>query len=298
LNERHILVKQLFVQANADPYWSYELELEANNNNFPREAVEAFKRIPLEDEMWKTWGAQWGVVTSAYHSLGEFRNELKAARRARKERPESLSRLWYEVRSLCGLGRMKDINRLIEESKALPPQTGYSPGNIMYLAGRDLRAHGFKKESLDVLERARQWYESRPQDEKSTSDSRNSFCFVLMYLERWPEALAVFESLHKEYPSNASYLSNYGSLAAITGDREKAIDISKQLAEIKPAFRAGTPTYYRALIAAFLGEKENAVALLRQAIGQGYTYPSVHGAMAWERLADYPPFIQLMKPKG
>jgi len=37
--------------------------------------------------------------------------------------------------------------------------------------------------------------------------------------------------------------------------------------------------------------------LLRQAIKQGYSYP-IHPIEDFESLADYPPYIQLMKPKG
>ncbi len=297
LDERHRLIKQFIALTNGDAYWNYELVLEAHNDNYLHEAVEAFKKMPLEDEMWKNWGQQWGVATSAYHILGEFKNELKEARRARKERPESLSRLWLEVRALCGMGRMKDINRLLDESSALPPQGGYSRGRIMYLAGRDLRAHGFKKESFQVLERARQWYEGRPQEEILSAANRYSQGMIFVYLERWKEAQDLFVALQKEFPANTEYLSACGQLAAITGNREKAQSISNQLGEIKTPYLFGSVNYARALIASSLGDKESSVKLLRQAIGEGYPYPYAHGSMAWEKLKDYPPYVQLMKPK-
>ncbi len=294
LEERYRTAKALAAQV---PWWSYELLLDASNNNHQREAVEAFRRIPLDDEFWKMWGQQWSVVTDAYHILGEFKNELKEARRARKERPESLSYLWYEARAYCGLGRMKDINRLIDESATLPARAGYSPGHIMYYAGYYLRAHGFRKESIQVLERARQWFESRPQEEKALKTNRDYLGRVLSLLERWPEALAIFEALRKEFPSNEDYLSAVGQLAAIAGDKEKALEISRQIDENKPRYRSGTSFAYRAQIAAFLGDKEGAVALLRKAVSLGYAYPDIYGDMAWEKLKDYPPFIQLIKPK-
>jgi len=293
LAERHRTAKMLAAQ---DPFWSYELLLDASNNNYPREAVEAFRRMPLDDEIWKTWGQQWGIVTNAHHILGEFKNELKEARRARKERPESLARLWYEARAYCGLGRMKDVNRLIDESATLPSQAEYSPGQIMFYAGYYLRAHGFREQSVQVLERARQWFESRSQEEKSSLTEPSGR--VLFCLERWPEARAVFEKLREEFPANQYYLSAIGALAAIAGDKEKALDISRQIDENKPRYRSGTSFAYRARIAAYLGDKEGAVALLRKAVGLGYAYPEIFGDMAWEKLKDYPPFIQLTKPKG
>jgi len=295
LAERHRTAKKLAAQ---DPFWSYELLLDARNNGYFREAVEAFRRMPLDDEHWKTWGQQWGVVTYAYHILGEFKNELKEARRARKERPESLPRLWYETRAYCGLGRMKDVNRLIDESATLPTRAGYSPGQIMLYAGYYLRAHGFREQSVQVLERSRQWFESRPQEEKSSVANQDYLGQVLFYLERWTEARAIFVALHEKFPSNEDYLSAVGQLAAITGDKDKALDISRQLDENKPRYRSGTSFVHRARIAAYLDDKEGAVALLRKAVGLGYTYPEIYGDMAWEKLKDYPPFIQFIKPKG
>jgi tRNA A-37 threonylcarbamoyl transferase component Bud32/tetratricopeptide (TPR) repeat protein len=286
------------IQAAQDPYWSYELLLDASNNNHQREAVEAFRRMPLDDEMWKTWGQHWDVVTYAYHLLGEFKNELKEARRARKERPESLDRLWFEARAYCGLGRMKEVNRLIDESATLPSQDGESPGGIMFYAGYYLRAHGFREQSIQILERARQWFESRPQEEKAAETNRNYLGSVYFYLERWTEARTIYEALRKEFPSNAYYLSAIGKQAAIVGDKEKALEISRQIDENKPRYRSGTSFAYRAQIAAFLGDKEGAVDLLRKAVSLGYPYPEIFGSMAWEKLKDYPPFIQLTKPKG
>jgi len=57
--------------------------------------------------------------------------------------------------------------------------------------------------------------------------------------------------------------------------------------------RRGTPR-----IAALLGDKEGAVSLLRQAIKQGYAYSGIHPTEDFESLADFPPYVQLMKPKG
>ena len=82
------------------------------------------------------------------------------------------------------------------------------------------------------------------------------------------------------------------------GDRGKALGLSKQLEDNKAPYLFGAPAYSRAMIAAFLGDKEDAVNLIREAIRHGYVYPSIHRTMALERLKDYPPFIQLMKPKG
>jgi tRNA A-37 threonylcarbamoyl transferase component Bud32/tetratricopeptide (TPR) repeat protein/TolB-like protein len=297
LEERYRLIKQIAIQYQ-DPMWSHDYALDAVNNNYPREAIEAFKKIPLEDEFWKTWGGQWDIITGACHMLGDHKRELKEARRARKDFPESLWALRREVKAVSAMGQIKEINRLTDESTTLASEGGWGPGEMMMQAGHELRAHGYQKESVQVLERAQQWVESRPQKEKDSADGRYLRGRILMYLERWTEAQALFETLLKEFPSEIGYISFCGQLAAIVGDRGKALGFSKLLEDNKTPYLFGTSTYYRALIAAFLGDKEDAVNLIREAIRQGYAYPNIHGAMALERLKDYPPYIQLMKPKG
>ena len=40
------------------------------------------------------------------------------------------------------------------------------------------------------------------------------------------------------------------------------------------------------------------MSLLRQAIKQGYAYSNIHPIEDFESLDAYPPYVQLMKPKG
>lgn len=91
-------------------------------------------------------------------------------------------------------------------------------------------------------------------------------------------------------------------MAAIRGDREVAFGISKQLEEIKKPYLWGRHMYWRAIIAAWLGEKETAVRLLQEAIGQGLQESTdnadLNKDMDLEPLRDYPPFQELIKPKG
>jgi len=76
------------------------------------------------------------------------------------------------------------------------------------------------------------------------------------------------------------------------------LKISKQLEEDQRPHLFGDPTFWRARITALLGDKESAVNLIRQAAKEGYSYSSIHPCEDFESLADFPPYIQLMKPKG
>ena len=281
------------------PVWKYQIGLDGIRNNYPQEALDALAQYDPYNEAWKDWSRNyWGVLTTAHHMLGNHKQELKEAQRGRKQWPESVSILANEVEALGALGRTKNLQKLFEESKSLPPSSSDSPGSIMINGARELRAHGFKEDSVRVLNQGLQWYESRPIGEKASLRNRYAKARILYLFERWPESKEIFVAIHNEVPDNLIYLGFLGSLAARTGDREGALKISKQLEEDKRPYLFGSPTYWRARIAALLGDKEGAVNLLRQAIKQGYAYTNIHPTQDFEILADYPPYIQIMKPKG
>ena len=121
---------------------------------------------------------------------------------------------------------------------------------------------------------------------------------ILYILGRWAEAKELYEGLDRDVPINSNYNGALGAIAARIQDRERALNIAKQLEEDKRPYLFGRPTLWRARIAALLGDKESAVILLRQAIKQGSAYSNLHPIEDFESLADYPPFILLMKPKG
>jgi hypothetical protein len=58
-----------------------------------------------------------------------------------------------------------------------------------------------------------------------------------------------------------------------------------------------TRSYWRALIAAHLGEREQAVQLLRVYFNEAGFDPIYVHATAFASLRDYPPFEELMRPK-
>ncbi len=279
--------------------WNFWHASLAIDNNCPAEALDRLEKYHPYDEAWEELSdGYWRNLTTAHHMLGNHKRELKEARRGRKQYPEMLSMLANEIRALAALGRPKDINALLEESKALPPENGYSPGNIALRAGLELRAHGFKDESIRVLNQARQWFGSRSNEDKAAIGNRYGLARTLYALGEWREAEVLFEGLHNDALDAVDYLGYLGAIAARTGDIEEAQRLSKQLGEDTRLYLFGKPTFWRARILALLGNKEAAVNLLRQATKEGYAFSALHPLEDFEPLADYPPYIQLMKPKG
>jgi tetratricopeptide (TPR) repeat protein len=257
----------------------------------------------------KDWPQYWSIMTGAYHMLGRYREELKQARRGRRQFPEVIWLLWHEVRALAALGRIEEIDELIDQSlnvksdkwpagRNITAREIYNPGWLMNRAGQELRVHGFPKGSLQMFDRAVQWLQARPDEEKATKICREQLAYAYYGVGRWPGARILAEGLLKEDPENVNYLRMCGALASKRGDREEALRISKRLEEIKRPYLWGLPAYHRACIASLLGEKEAAVRLLREAVSQGMYYGYLYLIMDLEPLRDYPPFKELIRPKG
>ncbi len=273
--------------------------------NYPQETADSLSKINLFDERLgkEDKGSTGSLLMIAYHRLGNHKQELKIARRVRKAYPQLLNLLSFEARALAAQGRVNDVQKLIEESKTLPPQSEYSPGSIMRDIGSELRAHGHKEAAIPILNQAVQWFESRPQKEKAKVANRSALAGAFYTLDKWDEAETLFEGLHSELPDDPYYgIGSYGllgSIAARKGNRERALKISQELKDNKTPYLFGIPTYWRARIAALLGDKEGAVNLLQEAIKQGCDYQNLYfSPKDFESLQDFPPFQQLMKPKG
>ena len=290
--------KQLLPIVPMDSTYYYQAGLNAIRVNYPQEAVEALEKVDPNNPALKEWYLYWSVLTWARHMLGNHEEELKAAQQGRKQSPEFLSNLWYEVRALAALGKIEEVNSRLDESLTLPPQRGWNPAWVMAYAGDELKAQGYKEAALQALERAIRWVENRSEEEKKDQSLRDLWAYALYGAERWEEAKNIYQSLHEEVPDSVTYQGYLGTIAARLGNREEALRISEELKNIERPYLFGNQTYWRACIAALLGEKEQAMVFLRDALAQGVSYGRLYGDMDLEPLLDYPPFKELIKPKG
>ncbi len=292
--------KRLY-EVDPHAFSAYGLGWSAVRINRPREAVQVLKTIDPESPMIKDWIGYWAFYTFAYHMLGDYRKELAVARQARKYYPDWRLPVFYETRAQAASGKIKEIERLIRESQTLPPD-GVHDLRFYYVgAGRMLRAHGFRKESLEFMDRALEWLRGRPDSEKKTQAYRRNLAECFYEAEKWAEAKTEYEALAKEFPNNLGYLSFLGNIAAKRGDREEALRISDEIGKVERPYLFGSIPYYQACIASLLGEKEKAVKLLQESIARGEVFGPggrLYPNLALEPLADYPPFKEFIKPKG
>jgi serine/threonine protein kinase/tetratricopeptide (TPR) repeat protein len=280
----------------------YLIGLYAIRINRPLETVEVYAWMYDQDPkiIFNRPGTTWmiRVLASAHHMLGEYKKELKVARFGKKYFPKSLMFPAIEARAFAALGKIGEIEKVVKECLSMDP-TGGSPGDIMMEAARELYAHGHRDASREFVTRAIDWAESRPEARRSAEAGRRFYAGALYFAGRWDEAGRIYESLAAEYPENLDYQGCLGTLAARRGDRDEAMRIFEELGNLERPFLFGEHLWGQARIAALLGEKERAVALLREAFSQGLNYGVyLHRDIDLEPLWDYPPFKELLRPKG
>jgi len=291
------------------PAWG-EMAVVANH---PAEAVHAFTEgspeyRPEEDTPDVVW-----YLGAAYHNLGRYEEELRFVQKARRFRPGSLSEVSAELRALAALGRGQDAFRLLDSARSMEPDPSLSPeywGGAgpwqPYETALEFREHGYPDSFRRAIEQALQQSQLLLASDTVGPAVRLGHALVLYAAERWEEARAVYAALLATDPKNLLYLGGLGASEARLGHTVAAEAVAARLAALNPPYSYGRSPYWRARIAAVLGQKERAVALLREAVAQGigctahYGEPieDCHRDMDFESLRGYAPFDELLRPKG
>ncbi len=239
-----------------------------------------------------------GNLARAYHMLGQYDKELEEVREAQQYFRDNLAVKADEVRALAALGKTDEIAGTVEESLASASAAG-TAGEVMLEAAAELRAHGMKDRSRVYAQKAVQWYRDKAAGDAASETRLNDLAGALYAAELWEEARTTFNKLCTKEPENPDYLGRLGTLAARLGDRMEALRISEKLKAVDRPFLFGSPPYFRACIASILGERDQAISLLRESFAQGLRFDvSIHRNIDFEPIWDYAPFKELIKPKS
>ena len=286
--------------APLDPLANHWAGYLAGFANHPQETVDTFARLERGYRMrhiFEEWRIQ--ILTVAHHSLGNYARELEVAQRGLEGFPDSLDLRVSEAEAMAALGRVDDTKRVVEETLLLRPVRGTTPGEVALEVAQELRAHGHPDEAAAMAGRAIAWYRSLPSAETAKVKARAGLGLALTVSGRTEEARSVYEKLAAEHPDDVKYRGSLGVLAASRGDRPAAQRISEELRIIERPRLFGRTTYQRARIAAALGERDEAAQLLGQALTEGLPFNLyIHRDTAFETVRDYPPFREVVRPKG
>lgn len=270
---------------------------EALSLNHPREAADAFARVNPDQGWIRGWAGYWAYPTFAHHLLGDDRGALEIAREGRHRYPESQGALLAEVIPLAALGREKDIDDCIDESLRLPADATDNPSKLLRVALVELRGHGHEEAARRITDRAARWLATQPKP--TTTDDKLLRIKLLYAMEHWDEAWTLVNPLPADVTNDATWLGYRGAVAAHRGDSLEARRVARELALHPYPYSYGQPTLWRARIAAVLGERDQAVALVREAFAQGLAVDLyLHALIDFASLRGYQPFDELMRPRG
>jgi len=209
-----------------------------------------------------------------------------------------------EARALAALGRFYELNRLIDER--LAPQGELQRAFwVVNAATSVLRAHGYRKESRELSERAIATVRALAPDQQA--EFQGTLAEHSYRTGQWDEAERILVALSRDPAKKKMkpyYVAQLGVIAATRGDHARAVEISDKLKALRDPDELGVTAFLRSRIAAASGDQEEAVTLLKQAFSEGWTgWPLFYQLRlaedpAFESLSGYPPFEEMLKSKG
>jgi serine/threonine-protein kinase len=283
--------------------WSFNAGNLLLDKGKPHEALLYLQQIDPEHGWARQWNAQWAALARAHHWPGEYRKELAAAERLAALSPESRPGRYLLARALMSVGRVdaaeQQANVLLQTSA--PDE---KPLTVPVLLAAEFAGLGYAAAARRLYESAVDWPRTPAGTAWVESHSRNDpirralegdIAIALYELGRWGEVpnhlLATDTS-----EIDARLL---GTLAAVRqGDRTAAEKLARFLDAAKVSGGLPDADYYRARLAAVLGDKEAAVKYLRALWAAGYRRYGfeIHRESDFQSLRDDPRLKLLMRP--
>ena len=267
--------------------------------NRPQEALDQYAKVDAASWDSVTVGTwRYARLATANHLLARHDEELRVATIARGLFPTSFLSRNDEIAALAALGRVDDLTRALDDMQTIPMRGTFTPAESMRIAAEELRAHGRHAESIELAKRSVGWHRNRAADFLTAAANRFSLAQSLYVAEEWSEAGEIAASLLREDPGNVTYTALAGAVAARAGDRHAATKFATSLG-MATSNPGGQTELRRAQLAALLGQREQAVELLREAFARGLSMSlALHRQMDLETLRGFAPYDELMKPKG
>jgi len=303
--ERYIAAKAVVEIAPGSPVAANDLPMLAIMLNRPAEAYEYLKRIDAVQGEASRLPVYWARLSAATHLLGKYEEQLEVGAQVLRRFPSDNRSYWYKVRALAGLGRLAELDAVLNESLLLKPQPHWgSPAlGLFAMAYDELTVHDQPEHARVVLNRAVDVFRRTPAWVQQLAMHRFEMARVLAKLDRLEEARRLLEEVLAEGGAlgmgEPVIRGELGMIAARQRDLATVELMDRWLTEVPDTHLAGHHTEYRAKLAAVLGRKEEVMRLLQQASSEGYPFGTErHQAPEYHGLKGYAPFDAFMRPKG
>jgi serine/threonine-protein kinase len=264
----------------------------------PREALAAASgfETSLGGPETTTWLAEayWSKIADAYHALEGYRAEGAAMKQAVALHPESALILARYLRALAAQGHWDLIRPDLPRLSALRRVKGAAdPASQLHYLAVEFRAHGAAGLATEAV--ALGLRTLTLQD--TSAAGRRTRARLLFELNRNAEGLALLTPAIRNRSPDVTTLALLGTTYARLGDRRRAVTMAERLRQAPPAYDHGWTTFSRARIAALIGDRTGAVALLHQARREGYPYDGVwHALPELVALRAEPGIAALLRP--
>ena len=264
------------------------------------EAIAVFGQIDGRRGWLRGWLVYWERYAVALHLAGKHARELAVARDARRAIPSSSLPVYLEARALASMGKVDELNRVINELDAYKVHVGnLLHGTQLSLLARELETSGDTIAANRLHEKAIAWFTAAPSDKRASPAHRLQRGFAFYRAGRYGESRPILESLVRESTStridpNFDALAGLGGVYAYMGEKSRADSVIRELLNETRARPAAL--HWSARIAAAMGEKDRAVDYLRQAIaliGRGTAFHYDNRDL--DVLFDYPPYRELLE---
>ncbi len=245
---------------------------------------------------------RWRLMADIKHYLGDHEGELAAVKQLHRVLPDHITTARYELKAMVALNDSAGIEERLDALPALKPvpQSNQFVGDVILSTGQEMIAHGNRAFGRTIIERTLAWFATQQLD-SMPPNVRLRLALAYHALGRETEALAAVKPLLDNEPNSSFYVGTAGRIAAAMGDTAEAMRRDAQLANMRSEGLFGYPTIERAFIAAQLGRRETAVALLKRGLAEGSGF-SIRGRLHWfpdvDKLRGYPPFEKLLVPEG
>ena len=284
----------------ADSSQAYAATWAALEAGHPADALRfaALRDTSQSGRDWQLWD---GFASQAYHALGRFEEELALARAARARAPRVYALAEREARALAALGRMDDLDRLINESYTLERLD--APTMLLGISAQELDLHGREAEALASAERTLSTGSQLPDSVAGTPGVGAVLRTSLRILGRFDEVRRLYDEAARTGGLGFRILGmRYTILMGDTAGAQALAD-SARSGPVEAFYGLGGGTrgeamYYGAHVLALLGRKQEAAGMLREALNNGWRLvPDEELQWYWAPIKDYPPFQELVKLK-
>jgi serine/threonine protein kinase len=272
--------------------------------NRPYAADSAADQLLASDSTLKSTMEFWIIRAALYHYIKDYKKGLEAARHARELAPSDVTALRFELMAFAALGDTANITKRLDMvAIATRNRTWFGfAGDLYLMTAQELSSHGFAAGGRTILAKAVDWFDNRTQED--WNDRNIAFRGAIAYMEanRLDDAEKILKSLMVKYPDDRRFIGSYGRLLGQKGDIKGALRIAGQLATLPSEKFSGTPAFERAQILSAIGRRDESIALLQEAFGQGVGFVSyrsrLHAFSNFARMQGYPPFAALITPQG